>query len=69
MKSNGEWDSPNTDNNTASCINHESNGISFCCRIHKAIDLFKDNQGGNFEVKLNDDMSSSDFEDSNEESN
>lgn len=47
-----EWDGPNRDNNTASGINHDTNGTSFCCRIHTALDLFRDNQCGKFEVKF-----------------
>lgn len=64
-----ERDSPNKHNNSASGINYDTNGILLGCRIHTTLDLFRDNEDGNFEVKFKDDVSLSEFEDSNEESN
>lgn len=61
--SSSECNNPRKDNNIASGINQDTNNISFCCRIHTALDLFKENQGGNFEVKFKDDVSSSGSED------
>lgn len=62
-------DNPDKGIHTASGIHQDTNGISFCYRLHTALNLFKENQGGNFEVKLKDDVSSSESDDSNEGNN
>lgn len=61
----GESDNSDKDNTTACSIYQDTctKDISFCCRIHTALDLFKENKGGNFEVKFKDDVSSSESED------
>lgn len=62
-------DNPDKGTTTASGIHQDTNGISFCYRLHTALNLFKENQGGNFEVKFKDGVSSTESEDSNEENN
>lgn len=63
--SSSESDNQDKDSITACNIYEDTctKDISFCCRIHTALDLFKQNQGGNFEVKFIDDVSSSESED------
>lgn len=67
--SSSECDNPDKDNSTACSIYQDTKNISFCCRIHTTLDLFKENQGGNFELKFKDDVTLSESDDSNEESN
>lgn len=67
--SSSECDNQVKDNNTASGIHQDTKNISFCCRLHTALDLFKKNQGGNFEVKFKDGVSLSESDDSTEENN
>lgn len=62
-------DNLDKDTNTVSAIHQDTNGISFCYRLHIALNLFKENQGGNFEVKFKDYVPSSESENSNEENN
>lgn len=57
--SSSECDYPYKDNNTASGISQDTNGVSFCCRIHTALKLFEENQGDDFELKFKNDLSSS----------
>lgn len=57
--SSSECDNQNKDNNTASGISQDTNGISFCCRIHAALKLFEENQDDDFKLKFKNDLSSS----------
>lgn len=38
---------------------HDAKSISFCYRIHTALQLFEEDQGEDFSVKFKDDLSSS----------
>lgn len=72
-----KFDTPDKENKNASGVEQDTKGISLCCRIHTALELFKENQGDDLEVKFKNDLSSSlplsssssESEDSNEENN
>lgn len=75
--SSSDCDTPDKENKYSSSVEQDTKRISFCCRIHTALELFKENQGDDFDVKFKNDLSSSQLlsssssesEDLNEENN
>lgn len=52
------YDDDGDNNNDADNTLRDDEHISICFRIHTALELFKENQGGEFEVRFKDDLSS-----------
>lgn len=57
--SSSECDKPDKENKNSSGVEQDTKSISFCCRIHSALEHFKENQGDDFEVNFKNDLSSS----------
>lgn len=57
--SSSECDTPDKDNEHSSGVEQDTKSISFCCRIHTALEHFRENQGDDFEVNFKNDLSSS----------
>lgn len=60
------YDDDGDNNNDADNSLRDDEHISICFRIHTALELFKENQGGEFEVRFKDDLSSPSSSDSDD---